>query len=90
MAETKKTLFTKADFLTAAKYAKKYNVAKDKVLELMTKLYRNRVTIPGDGQERCIIARNGSTSNVGSRYTIHPLGLAEFNRRLDLELAKEK
>ena len=90
MAVSQTTTFTKADFLTAAKYAKKFNVAKDLVLDLMTKLYNKHVVIPGDIQERNIIARNGNTKNVGSRYTIHPLGLKEFQKRLDIELNKEK
>lgn len=83
-------IITKKDFLTADKASKEFNVARDIILELMNKLYRHNVEIPGDPHGGKIITKNGSTHNVLSRYTIHPLGRNEFKKRLDAELAKGK
>ena len=80
--------FTKEDFLTATKYAKKFHVARDAVSSLMDKLYKWHTIIPNDTQERQIIVKNRNSHNPVSLYSIHPLGLDEFKRRLDVELAR--
>ena len=59
--------FTKSDFLTAHKYAKKYNVGKEKVEQMIRRL--RGVNMPGTLTP--YIIRNRKSHNSGSDY-IHP------------------
>ena len=59
--------FTKADFLTATKYAQKYNVARDKVLKKMKQLAG--VNMPGTHTP--YVVRNRDSHHLESNY-IHP------------------
>ncbi|MBO5946886.1 MAG: hypothetical protein J6Q44_01955 [Alphaproteobacteria bacterium] len=59
--------FTKADFLTAHKYAQKYNVARDKVLKKMKQLAG--VNMPGT--QIPYVIRNRKSHRSTSDY-IHP------------------
>lgn len=63
MAET----FTKSDFLTAHKYAQKYNVAREKVLKKMKQLAG--VNMPGT--QTPYVIRNRKSHRLDANY-IHP------------------
>ena len=74
MAETKKTTFTKAEFLTETKFAKKYSIPKALVTQAVLVLYKlNKQAKAPSGVMTPIVIRNRNAHGAASRYLIYPL-----------------
>ena len=74
MAEIKKTSFTKAEFLTEVKFAKKYSISKDLVSAAVLALYKkNKQIKTPSGILTPVVIRNRASHGGNSNYLIHPL-----------------
>lgn len=74
MAENKKTSFTKAEFLTEVKFAKKYSISKELVSAAVLVLYKkNKLIKTSSGILTPVIIRNRASHATNSQYLIHPL-----------------
>ena len=73
MPESKKEKFTKADFLTATKFAKKHSVSRELVYAAMGALYkRNKQMKNTNGVLTPVIIANRNAHDYHSRYLAHP------------------
>ena len=74
MAESKKETFTKAEFLTETKFAKKYGIPKELVTKTVLMLYKtNKQVKAPSGVMTPVVVRNRASHGSTSRYLIHPL-----------------
>ena len=74
MPESKKTSFTKAEFLTETKFAKKYSIPRELVSAAINALYKQNKQLKSPaGISTPVIVRNRASHGTGSRYLVHPL-----------------
>lgn len=87
MAESKKITFTKAEFLTETKFAKKYGIPKELVSLAVRALYKqNKQAKTPSGNLTPVIVRNRNAYAGNSSYLIHPL----FHDIVIAEVEKQK
>lgn len=96
MTETKKEIFTKADFLTPIKFSKKYTIPSKLVMLAASVLYKkNTQAKTKSGNLTPVIVRNRSSHNgTSSQYLIHPafhsIVLKEIETQKRIEAKKAK
>ena len=95
MTISKKTTFTKAEFLTPDKFSKKYGIPKQLVEMAVTSLYKKNKEIKTlHNNLTRVIIRNRSTHSTSARYLIFPLAhdvvLKEIENQKNILLKQQK
>ena len=95
MTISKKTTFTKAEFLTPDKFAKKYGIPKGLVESAVMSLYKKNKEIKTQHNNLTpVIIRNRATHSTSARYLIFPLAheivLKEIESQKNLLLKQQK
>ena len=91
MTSDKQQIFTKADFLTNAKVAKKLNVSTDAATKAMKTLYLKRATLRiqmEQGSRQTLAVIPNVCSHARNAYFLHPLAIDLIKQELKKQEGK--
>ncbi len=93
MTETKEDYFTKDDYLSPTKAAIKFKESRKLVQDLMTEIYRKKMTFNIGSKKRIlVILKHSAKANLRNmaNLRLHPLGIEIFQELLTQAKDKSK